>query len=155
MSADNGIYILESTTDQGTPEYRVTEAMAIENLNYVPASTHEPEDEEFWNLTELWKYFGRCQVYRTEDEAYQQARQLYRRCMDDFGVCEYGICTTKLPRGFPTKAEVLTFARLTVDRAFQTARTGDQPLTGRNLVALQMALNDCLGIMAEFLVTPC
>lgn len=78
MSADNGIYILQ--TRDG---YRVVHAHAIENIY----------DGKLIDLQTLVNYFGRCNVLRTEQEAWGEAKILYDEIMDDdfCPIIEYGV----------------------------------------------------------------
>jgi len=84
MSADNGIYILESKDG-----FRVAHASAIENLWWW--------DEECAALNELnpkylQQYFGKCKPFPTMIEAMKEAKSMYDEIMkSDFPVLEYGI----------------------------------------------------------------
>jgi len=111
MSADNGIYILKTLDG-----YRVILAQNIENLywwetwsccgNPVPAvkdgenycihcgntlPAHEKRDEI--NPLELAEYFGRCNVLKTEKEAWEEAQSLYEAIMEDdyCPILEFGV----------------------------------------------------------------
>jgi hypothetical protein len=79
MSADNGIYILQ-TRDQ----YRVTEASAIDNL-------HWDNKTMSWSKeivpTRVLEYFGNCKYTRDEATALKIAASMLRRTP----ICEYGI----------------------------------------------------------------
>jgi hypothetical protein len=107
MSADNGIYILESISplsndnDDPTHEYRVIEAQAIDNIFYHPDSG--PEDTPYH--PHLVQYFNQSQIYQTKDEAYTEAQKMYDRIMDDdYGIIEYGISEIHIREIFPTMA---------------------------------------------------
>ena len=100
MSADNGVYILKSKDG-----YRVVHAMAIENLNWwwndsilyndrFVAKMKEdgsinPYREiggamrEELNPRELINYFGRCKVFKTEEEALSEANRIYHEIISD------------------------------------------------------------------------
>lgn len=116
MSADNGIYILQSLDG-----YRVIEAGAIENLHWwnscckkpniqedvlvsiddnlfhdkcINCGTLDPESEERDELNPkmLLQYFGKCTVYDTEKEVLEEATNIFEEIMDDnIGIVEYGI----------------------------------------------------------------
>lgn len=96
MSADNGVYILESPikNGQGT-EFRVIHAQAIENINY-----DVPEGE--FNDEQLINYFGDCKIL-TAKAASTTALELEKGIMsDDFcPILEYGISTITMNRPFP------------------------------------------------------
>lgn len=94
MSADNGIYILESDG----PEYRVAYACAIENINWNPI-TKSDSDINYFNDEELQKYFGKCEVFTKKKLAMEEAYSLGRQFPP---YLEYGICRIRLPRKFPT-----------------------------------------------------
>jgi hypothetical protein len=99
MSADNGIYILQ--TKDG---WRVIHAQAIENIYW---------DEEKKEITEeinphiLREYFEDCEVFPTREEAIKEAELIYDDIVqDDFcPIVEYGICfiTGVEDIEFPTK----------------------------------------------------
>ena len=76
MSADNGIYILESKDG-----FRVVYAHAIDNIY-----------EHGWkfNSKYLKKYFGEAPVLTTRDEAWKEAKKLYYKVIAR-GILEYGI----------------------------------------------------------------
>lgn len=110
MSADNGIYVLQ--TKDG---FRVIHAQAIDNLcwweNYTccnnPISVaidgqeqcyhcgtylpkHERRDE--LNPEMLKEYFGESKIFNTQQEAIDESRKMYDEIMnDDYGILEYGI----------------------------------------------------------------
>lgn len=108
MSADNGIYILES--EDG---FRVIHAQSIDNLHWW--WTDERLYDDAWvkaeqkkgnknpyegkgksrdelNPRELIDYFGDCEVFKTKEEAFIEACKIYDEIMaSDFPVIEYGI----------------------------------------------------------------
>ncbi len=99
MSADNGVYILETPghPDPTKKQYRVIHAQAIENV-----TSYDP----LWNQDECARdYFGKCQVFHDESEAFQEAQRIYDEIMkDDFcPIVEYGISFIQLTpnRPFP------------------------------------------------------
>jgi hypothetical protein len=82
LSSDNGIYIIEF------PEgFRVAYASAIENIDYYPEGSQERK-------AELKSYFGESPVYKTYQEAFKAAQNMYQDIDNDPDVCyvlEYGI----------------------------------------------------------------
>lgn len=107
MSADNGIYILQ--TKDG---YRVTHAQAIDNIYWHYTCCEFPnllinqwrenceevcanckkrnlpsEKRKEYSPDMLKVYFEDCKVFKKEIDAFNYAMQLYRDC----GFCEYGI----------------------------------------------------------------
>jgi len=78
MSADNGIYILESLDG-----FRVIHAQAIENIYSYP---HEGFNEDY-----LKRYFGEAKLIETEEDAYKEALRLYKEISADGLPIEYGI----------------------------------------------------------------
>ncbi len=93
MSADNGIYILRSPiseTHTGEYEYRVTHAMAIENIEYKP-------DKEGFSTQVVKDYFSRCGILRDRAKALAEADRLAQECM----VLEYGIQFIYMSFPFP------------------------------------------------------
>jgi len=88
MSADNGIYILITPTEDGKgKEYRVTHAQAIDNITY-----EHPDG----NPEEVVAYFGTCLPFYDEKNATEFAFDLY----DEWGYTEYGIVDIELPKPF-------------------------------------------------------
>jgi len=93
MSADNGIYVLKSPVHEDMPgelEFRVTHAMAIDNITYEP-------DRDGFNTRVLIRYFGRCVVIRDRTEALVEADRLAQY----YVILEYGIQFINLPFPFP------------------------------------------------------
>jgi hypothetical protein len=93
MSADNGIYIGSFPTQDGSTEYRVIHAQAIENVDY--GSTQEQDAYRFL-------YFGGAEVFKTLDETAALAeahRQEAEILADPFcAVLEYGVNTLTFDR---------------------------------------------------------
>jgi hypothetical protein len=114
MSADNGIYVLE--TDG--PEYRVRDIQAIENMYWGRCSIHG-SDMHFGNmvrngvkdedcaecrgatpetatpemvLENAREMYKGCQVFTDKGKAYEYAVQLY----ETSEICEYGIVPLKI-----------------------------------------------------------
>lgn len=84
MSADNGIFILQTLGKEGT-EYRVAYAHAIDNIygEFNDHTLHYDLDKTAAN-----QYFGSCQVFRSSDEAFAYAAVLSH----SYDYLEYGIC---------------------------------------------------------------
>lgn len=80
MSADNGIYILETTDNQ----YRITHAQAIENIF-----------KDYWNnkydLKELIRYFGDCKFTSSKEKALSIAHDLASKTYTEYGVKMFSI----------------------------------------------------------------
>lgn len=97
MSADNGVYIGEfpvSNTDRSEKEYRAIEAQAIDNVDYGTSL-----EQDYSRVA----YFGNAKSFASFAEAYEEAERLYNACMENFGVCEYGICNLVFDRPLITK----------------------------------------------------
>lgn len=87
MSANNGIYILQSKDG-----YRVQHCQCIENLNWwstADGKNWECRDE--LNPEELISYFGDCKMFETEKEAFKEAKRLYDKIEQEYYLIEYGI----------------------------------------------------------------
>lgn len=95
MSADNGIYILETPNrNTGFTEYRVAHCQAIENIYY-------PEDSKIEDKY-LRMLFGKCEVLTDRLAALKLAQEIYDEIMKSiFPIIEYGIQTIRFPREFP------------------------------------------------------
>lgn len=96
VSADNGIYILETPADP-TPEFRVTHAQAIENVWWNPET--KEIDQSYWNEDEILAYFSKCKVYRNRLEALEVAHKM----AEDYTVLEYGVSSLRCPIKFPKR----------------------------------------------------
>ena len=97
MSADNGIYILETIG----PEYRVIHTQNIEDLDYDRDcnSFTTNDNVRIINAREVWKDSNF--VHKTSDDAMKEAGQIYKEIID--GPCpilEYGISIIKINRKF-------------------------------------------------------
>lgn len=90
MSADNGIYVLETMKKNSHDcEYRVAHCQAIDNLDY---GTEEDK------ANTLVQYFGKSQVFETESDALLFAYDLAKK----YPVLEYGVSRIDLtPQEFP------------------------------------------------------
>lgn len=87
MSADNGIYIL-NTKDS----YRVIHAQAIDNLYYSPLQNFGAELVP----TRVIEYFGNCRYTRDKEAAYRVAEQMAKK----YPVLEYGINLIESPKSW-------------------------------------------------------
>ena len=104
MSADNGVYILETNTkEHNRKEYRVRHLQAVENVgwddnkqepdkNYCGGYTDDP-DITIKNARKMW---SGCQVFYSEENALKEAWKMLK----DLDVCEYGICRIQIDRIF-------------------------------------------------------
>lgn len=95
MSADNGVYILKTTGDKGTYEYRVRELQAVENVYWNARTGRDSTSHDIWikNARRMWKD---APVFPHEDVALNAALEIYKR----LSVCEYGIATITIERRF-------------------------------------------------------
>lgn len=124
MSADNGIYILKSKD-----EYRVIHTQAIENIYYLPVCCNDPkiidkdpdsieiieiclncgkenpnyEERSKINPIILKQYFGESKIFKTENEAMEEAKKLYNEIMNDdfYPIVECGIQLINYDGEFP------------------------------------------------------
>lgn len=96
MSADNGIYILE--TDG--PEYRVAHLQAVENINWNESLGREDssDDTAIDNASRMWKGSA---VHTSRQTALMEADKMARDCP----VLEYGISFIKIKRSFKEHSE--------------------------------------------------
>lgn len=100
MSADNGVYILETNIkDSFEKEYRVAHATAVENIEW---SDKIYDDKEItFGDCYLVLLFGCSKIYNKKDsqiEAFQIYEDIIR---SDFPICEYGISVIVLDKEFP------------------------------------------------------
>ena len=89
MSADNGIYILQSKDG-----FRVIHAQAIENLcwwNTEDKDTSKWEERSEINPKVLKDYFEKSKVFKTKEEALKEAFRLYDEIEREYYLIEYGI----------------------------------------------------------------
>jgi hypothetical protein len=99
MSADNGVYILKTTSewqidpvsghkwsDHSTRLVcRVAELAGVDNLNWY-------ENNQHYNMgAYLLQNWGKSHVYYTEAEAFEAAKVILAQTIKGFGICEYGI----------------------------------------------------------------
>ena len=89
MSADNGVYILETRGQRrGEKVYRVVHAQAIENIEWEP---DYPAREPRLNRKYTLMYFGEAVAWTNLDHALEYAKELHDEIADE-GIVEYGIC---------------------------------------------------------------
>ena len=82
MSADNGIYILETAGNK----FRVAETSAIDNLDW--HELHQPYNIGAYMLS-IW---GKSSVYDKVEDACVKAQELYNEIMEGpYPMVEYGI----------------------------------------------------------------
>lgn len=93
MSADNGIYILQSLDG-----FRVIHAQGIDNLWWWPTGEYingypKWDRRDIINPAELYNYFNESKIYHNRESAMKEADRIYEEIMgDDFcPICEYGI----------------------------------------------------------------
>lgn len=101
MSADNGIYILQTNNADGTGfEYRVAECQAVENINYYsPARGY---NDKIADDAMLVIYFGDSKIYNKKD-AYDIANRIEDDILQsEWPILEYGISTIKIDKVFPS-----------------------------------------------------
>lgn len=101
MSADNGIYILQTNNASNTGfEYRVAECQAIENINYYnPARGY---NDKIADDAMLVIYFGDSKVY-DKKEAYDMADRVENEILQsEYPILEYGVSTIKIDKVFPS-----------------------------------------------------
>lgn len=120
MSADNGVYVLESPIGDGVysivKEYRIVEAQAIENIYYyVPGPLRDAE---------LVRYFGRSYVFMNMNEAevLLHAHGMAEKC----DILEYGVSIIRWLVPFPsmTIEEAERLLKEEHDRVFEEERLG-------------------------------
>ncbi len=118
MSADNGVYILQTPLGSGH-EYRVAHLGNIENLDWdtvlakywhdVPDSDRPQEfsdNEQYgdWvRIVNAQEMFRDARVFETGLEAVNYANELMAD--PDMWACEYGICDIEIPLCFYAKGK--------------------------------------------------
>ena len=97
MSADNGIYILESPSIDGK-EYRVAYAMAIDNINYNNGKAVRA-DGQIYSIGDCYKIliFSKSKIYPAKHLAKLEASIEAKK----WPHTEYGICVIKDTKPFP------------------------------------------------------
>ena len=95
MSADNGVYILRTTTPKKCVfEYRVAHLQAIENI-----SSNKLESKKWASVVK--DYFGNSMVYSTREGAWEKAGKIYDTIVNGGDICEYGIVEIHVNRRYP------------------------------------------------------
>ena len=76
MSADNGIYILQTPYSYGKCQYRVAYHMAVENFMWDDIKGEESQDPDVWikNARKMWP----GPVFYTREDALKEADKLYQ-----------------------------------------------------------------------------
>ncbi len=108
MSADNGIYILETPVIGEAPngelveivtEYRVAHLQAVENYAWDSAHGEETGDPDIQiaNAREMWP---KEPIFYTRAEALAEADRVYQKVMADIGILEYGISWVRISRSY-------------------------------------------------------
>lgn len=100
MSADNGVYILETSKDSGK-EYRVAHLQAVENVywDYSSRQSSNSPDVCIQNARRMWKD---APVFVDRIEALRKADEIASEILSD-GFCpilEYGISFIVVDREF-------------------------------------------------------
>ena len=144
MSADNGIYILETKETVGL-RYRVAHCQAIDDIHFVPPGRYCPKGQRFVNLPALWRRFKDSEVFRTDISAYAEARK--KEAQET--ICEYGISHIELDRPFPEFSEVLAFAIQEVDDCLGWVCNDDQPVKGKVLYNARFSIVQALRLISE------
>lgn len=96
MSADNGVYILETGKGK-SKEYRVKHLQAVENVYWDENRNRETDDPDVWigNARRMW---NNCEVLSNKAEAVVEADRIASD--PELWILEYGICTIRIPRDF-------------------------------------------------------
>lgn len=98
MSADNGIYILETGVKLSKKEWRVAHLTAINNVSWNDLTKSLTDDEDIMiaNARMMW---NPSDVYPSKAAALVRASELYDEIMsDNFPVIEYGISFITIKR---------------------------------------------------------
>lgn len=102
MSADNGIYVLETNTETaGVTEFRVSHLQAIDNIAW-DCLKHECTDDEdvrIFNARRMWT----GPVYKNREDAMKYAQEL----SGEFDILEYGISSIRINRDFGNSGHAL------------------------------------------------
>jgi hypothetical protein len=113
MSADNGIYILETTDG-----YRVAHLQAVNNVDYGVrrrATEAENDDIRIKNARMMW---DKAPFFREKEMARQYAFKLEERHQ----LLEYGICWIKIPRNFNEEEREMSDKVEKLEKALEFAR---------------------------------
>lgn len=95
MSADNGIYILETNHKEGGHEYRVAHQQAIDNLSWSEETASDTEDENI-HIKNARGMFSDSPVFIDGSLAWEFANNLSK----EYEILEYGIQQIKINRIF-------------------------------------------------------
>lgn len=96
MSADNGVYILETLAENGHyHEYRVAHLCAIDNVNWSEEYSvlMRLDDVRIKNARKMWKD---CKAFTNEADAFSEARKIEK----SQSWTEYGIVIVVIDRVF-------------------------------------------------------
>lgn len=100
ISADNGIYILQTKKGDGF-EYRVAHLQAVENYRWDDDKHTDSDDPQIQikNAREMW---GECEVIVDRTSALQVADAMAQKILDDefCPILEYGISFIKIDAEF-------------------------------------------------------
>ena len=89
MSADNGIYILQ--TKDG---FRVMCTQAIDNIYW-------QADETGFNLRELYKFFHHAKLFKFKEAALKEACTQYEEIINEYGICPIDASSVEFPLECP------------------------------------------------------
>lgn len=120
MSADNGIYILQTPKGKGF-EFRVEEMQAVENYKWDDANSRMVDEDERWEkgqrvkcepyskdgatqvmITNARRMWSNCKaVHTSKAAALQEAAEIEKAIMkSEFPVLEYGISFIRIDAEF-------------------------------------------------------
>lgn len=102
MSADNGIYVLETNTETaGKTEFRVSHLQAIDDYrwDHIKNDYTEDEDVHIFNARRMWT----GPVYKNREDAMKYAQEL----SGEFAILEYGITSIRINRVFGNSERAL------------------------------------------------
>ena len=103
MSADNGVYIAEFTNEDGSKEYRIAHAQAIDNCFPLDSHPCGPKAADLDAKCSIVLYFSGSEAYTDQREARLDAFELAEK----YDFLEYGISEIHFDFPFPdmTQAE--------------------------------------------------
>lgn len=102
MSADNGIYILETDTEtKGVTEFRVSHLQSIDNYrwDHVNNDYTDNEDVHIFNARRMWT----GPVYKNREDANNYAQEI----AGEYDILEYGIISIRINRDFGNSGHAL------------------------------------------------
>lgn len=94
MSADNGIYVLETKG----PEFRVAHLQAIDNLTWDDEKKDHNNDPDV-AIKNARSMFGRAKKFKDKESAILYAHKQAEEIVED-GPLEYGVCSISIDRKF-------------------------------------------------------